>query len=108
MEVTLSQLGPVDPEYVDIAPHQWLPIALLFFSPATDCDAVNDPRDGNATILQGEGQAYGSVIQFFCEQGYEQTTGEPIIYCQQDGTWSNTSTPECSGKSITLDDLCKI
>ena len=57
-----------------------------------DCVARPDPANGHINLLDGDGVAEGSVIQFECDTGYT-VSGTAIINCAG-GVWSD-SDPTC-------------
>jgi len=61
---------------------------------ASQCTPLPDVLHANATILNGGGMNYGSVIRFECEPGYVRK-GDPVLLCQSNGTWSG-AVPSCS------------
>jgi hypothetical protein len=63
-----------------------------------------DPENGNFTILNGGGDAFGTVVQFRCDPGYQMRRGSPFAYCALDDEgnpmWSDDITQvECVGES---------
>ena len=71
---------------------------------AENCDPEPvAPDNGNFTILNGDGSAYGSVVAYSCFDGYSMVSGSPIVYCGIDPeskeiVWSDTTEVMCVGK----------
>ena len=61
---------------------------------ASQCTPLPGVPHANATVLNGGGMNYGSVIRFECESGYVRT-GASVLLGQSNGTWSG-SVPSCS------------
>ena len=61
---------------------------------ASQCTSLPSVAHANATVLNGQGTNYGSVIRFECDPGYERK-GDPVLLCQSNGTWSG-AVPSCS------------
>ena len=66
----------------------------LFSFTATKCPQRKDISEGNKVTLSGDGESYGSVVKFTCDEGYE-LVGSPVVVCQQDGTWSGSDKIQC-------------
>lgn len=62
---------------------------------STSCPLLRDVPNAKQIVLAGSTQtrAYGTVIRFECEPGY-QRVGIPSILCTSSGTWSSQP-PEC-------------
>lgn len=65
---------------------------------ASQCAPLPDVIHGNATILNGGGRSYGTIIRFECDPGYVRS-GAPVILCSSNGTWSG-DVPTCSSKGF--------
>jgi len=65
---------------------------------ASMCPPIERVENANATLLNGGGRNYGTVINFECEPGYVMA-GIPTVLCQSNGTWS-AGVPQCSRKYI--------
>lgn len=63
---------------------------------ASQCPALADLIHGNATILNGGGRSYGTIVRFECDPGYVRS-GPPVVLCMSNGTWSG-EVPTCSRK----------
>ncbi|KAK2701733.1 hypothetical protein QYM36_019626, partial [Artemia franciscana] len=61
---------------------------------ASMCPPIERVENANATLLNGGGRNYGTVINFECEPGYVMA-GIPTVLCQSNGTWS-AGVPQCS------------
>ncbi|XP_059477749.1 uncharacterized protein LOC132198041 isoform X1 [Neocloeon triangulifer] len=61
---------------------------------ASQCAPLPDIVNGNATIMNGGGRTYGTIIRFECDPGYVRN-GAPVILCSSNGTWSG-DVPTCS------------
>ncbi|XP_052128948.1 sushi, von Willebrand factor type A, EGF and pentraxin domain-containing protein 1 [Frankliniella occidentalis] len=60
---------------------------------ASQCPPLPDTPHANATILNGGGRSYGTIVRFECEPGFIRT-GAPVILCMSNGTWSSAP-PVC-------------
>lgn len=47
----------------------------------------------NATVYETNGTTLGSIVSYFCEEGYE-LIGSETISCQSSGIWSDEA-PQC-------------
>ena len=69
-----------------------------------------DPANGNHTVIEGDGTAFGSVVRYACFSGYQMRHGNPIVYCSLDDegnpTWSEGNDVECVGELVTLLEVC--
>lgn len=63
---------------------------------ASQCPPLPEVAHANATLLNGSGRSYGSIVRFECSPGYERT-GHPVLICSSNGTWSD-EVPTCSRK----------
>lgn len=63
---------------------------------ASQCPPLPEVSHANVTLLNGGGRSYGTIIRFECEPGY-QRTGQPVLICMSNGTWSS-DVPSCSRK----------
>ncbi|CAG9836717.1 unnamed protein product [Diabrotica balteata] len=61
---------------------------------ASQCAALPEVPHANATILNGLGRSYGTIMRYECEPGYIRS-GPPVILCMSNGTWSG-DVPVCS------------
>ncbi|XP_054265760.1 uncharacterized protein LOC128988471 [Macrosteles quadrilineatus] len=61
---------------------------------ASQCPPLPEVSHANATILNGGGRSYGTIVRYECDPGYVRT-GHPVILCMSNGTWSSTP-PTCS------------
>ncbi|XP_075226178.1 sushi, von Willebrand factor type A, EGF and pentraxin domain-containing protein uif [Lycorma delicatula] len=61
---------------------------------ASQCSPLPETPHANATVLNGGGRSYGTIVRFECEPGYVRT-GHPVILCMSNGTWSS-NVPTCS------------
>ncbi|XP_072154980.1 uncharacterized protein uif isoform X2 [Bemisia tabaci] len=61
---------------------------------ASQCPPLPETPHTNATVLNGGGRSYGTIVRFECEPGYVRS-GHPVILCMSNGTWSNP-VPTCS------------
>ena len=66
----------------------------LFSFTATKCSEKAEISHGKKATLSGDGESYGSVVKFTCDEGYE-LVGSPVVVCQQDGTWSGSDQIQC-------------
>ena len=56
------------------------------------CPPLKTPLNGNVSNIN---IAVENIVAFFCESGYE-VTGQPLLLCQESGTWNGTE-PVCEG-----------
>lgn len=77
---------------------------LMF--PASQCPPLPETPHTNATVLNGGGRSYGTIVRFECEPGYVRS-GHPVILCMSNGTWSNP-VPTCSRKYFIITILSKL
>ncbi|KAF4522838.1 hypothetical protein B566_EDAN008100 [Ephemera danica] len=73
---------------------------------ASQCPALPDLAHGNATILNGGGRSYGTIIRFECHSGFVRS-GPPVVLCMSNGTWSGevpvcTHVNECASSGCDL------
>lgn len=61
---------------------------------ASQCPPLPETPHTNATILNGGGRSYGTIVRFECEPGYMRS-GHPVVLCMSNGTWSS-DVPTCS------------
>ncbi|XP_028131495.1 sushi, von Willebrand factor type A, EGF and pentraxin domain-containing protein 1 isoform X2 [Diabrotica virgifera virgifera] len=61
---------------------------------ASQCATLPEVPHANATILNGLGRSYGTIMRYECEPGYIRS-GPPVILCMSNGTWSG-DVPVCS------------
>ncbi|KAI0227249.1 E-selectin [Lamellibrachia satsuma] len=61
---------------------------------AVKCTPKSVITSGKKETLFGDGESYGSVEKFTCNEGYE-LTGSPVVICQKDGTWSGSDQIQC-------------
>ena len=62
------------------------------------CEDLPAPTNGHkSTDNKTEFYIPGDVIDFLCPPGYI-LNGESRVECQNDGTWSSSSVPECESK----------
>ena len=66
----------------------------LFYLTATKCLQKAEISDGRKETKSGDGESYGSVVKFTCNEGYE-LVGSPVVVCQEDGTWSGSDEIQC-------------
>ena len=66
----------------------------LFSFTATKCPQKAEISDGKKETKWGDGESYGSVVKFTCNEGYE-LVGTPVVVCQKDGTWSGSDKIQC-------------
>ena len=70
----------------------------LFSFTAAKCPQKAEISDGKNETLSGDGESYGSVVKFTCNEGYE-LVGSPVVVCLEDGTWSGSDKIECQSMS---------
>lgn len=63
---------------------------------ASQCPPLAEVLHANATLLNGGGRSYGTIVRFECEPGYERH-GMPVMICMSNGTWSS-DVPTCTRK----------
>ncbi|KAL7042588.1 hypothetical protein ACKWTF_001212 [Chironomus riparius] len=63
---------------------------------ASQCPPLPEVPHANATLLNGGGRSYGTIVRFECEPGYERH-GVPVLICMSNGTWSS-DIPTCTRK----------
>lgn len=63
---------------------------------ASQCPPLPETLHANATILNGVGRNYGTIIRYECEPGFIRN-GFPVVLCMSNGTWSS-ATPTCIRK----------
>lgn len=69
----------------------------FFFGPiASQCPPLTETSHANATVLNGGGRSYGTIIRFECEPGFVRN-GHPVLLCMSNGTWSSP-VPTCTRK----------
>ena len=56
-----------------------------------DCGMLNDPSNGNVTLLNGT--QFSSEATYHCDSDFV-LEGNHLRICQENGTWSGTM-PEC-------------
>ncbi|XP_073992974.1 sushi, von Willebrand factor type A, EGF and pentraxin domain-containing protein uif isoform X1 [Rhodnius prolixus] len=61
---------------------------------ASQCLPLPETPHANATILNGGGRSYGTIVRFECDPGYSRS-GHPVILCMSNGTWSS-EVPVCT------------
>ena len=62
--------------------------------------SITDPNFGVLRVEAGLRPNVGTVLQVQCNDGYEQTTGLPVLVCQRDLTWNDApSNVMCSRAS---------
>ena len=61
---------------------------------ASQCPKLPEVLNANATVLNGGGRSYGTIIRYECHSGYVRS-GYPVLLCMSNGTWSG-SVPSCS------------
>ena len=79
----------------------------LFSFTATKCPQKEDITDGKKITLSGDGETYGSVVEYTCDEGYE-LVGSPVVVCQQDGTWSGSDKIQCQSMCKYLCQLMRL
>ena len=79
---------------------QWQQLPLCT---ASQCTPLSDVPHANTTILNGDGRNYGTIVRFECDDGYVRT-GDPVLLCQSNGTWSG-AVPSCSKVRIILHEI---
>lgn len=60
--------------------------------------------NGNGTLVNGDGTSIGTIYRFQCNAGYE-FVGEPIVFCQPNGTWTQASPPSCKKLTCRLPEI---
>ena len=83
--------------------HQICLNVTFFFTTAGSCSPVPvDPPNGNVAIISGDGTAFGSVVQYRCDPGYQMQAGSPIVFCGENDDdnveWSEGFEVECVGE----------
>lgn len=66
----------------------------IFVFLASQCPPLPETVHANSTILSGGGRSYGTIVRFECDPGYVRS-GQPVVLCMSNGTWSSTP-PTCS------------
>ncbi|KAI0213951.1 hypothetical protein LSAT2_000966 [Lamellibrachia satsuma] len=61
---------------------------------AIKCTPLSMITSGKKETLFGDGESYGSVEKFTCNEGYK-LTGSPVVICRNDGTWSGSDQIQC-------------
>lgn len=61
---------------------------------ASQCPPLSETPHANATVLNGGGRSYGTIVRFECEPGFVRN-GQPVVLCMSNGTWSSP-VPTCT------------
>lgn len=74
---------------------------MLYMSPSlpVPCTALHPPRYGYYYVDRGSGVSLGSVLVYWCQEGYQLVGSERIACLRQESTssWSHPP-PQCQGK----------
>ena len=79
-------------------------IQIIFHVAVGTCSgSTNDPAFGTLELSAGTSPNVGTVYEVQCNDGYEQTAGEPVIVCQLDLSWNDApANVVCSRKFFFL------